>query len=96
LEAEAHWGTEAKVPVGPIVEIAGELQFGVWDYFWVNSFFEPEDFPEPSLKRWASIGIGKASSRTGTDAKDMFGEKVDAAVSELERYYRPQMQLKGR
>lgn len=96
LEVEALWGSEAKAPVAPLGKLALDVQAAVDDYFWTTSMCDPSKIPDFARATWSTIGIGELLSRKQGEAQDMFGKNVDAAVSELERYYRPKLQLKGR
>jgi hypothetical protein len=97
LEGEALWGTEAKGRVEPLTQLAQQVNNAVWEYFWIHGLSVLPAIaknPDHVRKVWGIVAA--PSSREGGEAKDAFGENVDAAVSELENYYRPKLQLKGR
>jgi hypothetical protein len=89
LHDQAEAGQVENVKLTPDVEIlisnlAGQLEGGV------------KMSADQVRENLHIISSSDASSTKGQQSTDSFGDSVDSALSEIERYYRPRLQLKGR
>lgn len=98
LEGEALWGAKAKASIATLTQLARDLNAAVWGYLVAHrllGWFRSAMHDPVGVRRSWEI-IHRPSSRDGDDGSDAFGQHVDDAIHELERYYRPKLRLERR